>query len=403
MVKNARRGALALALMAVLVTGCAVGTSEDEGDQAATASNDATSDTGDDVTTTTTADDETREADDTDQQQGALLLVMDASGSMNQPDAGGQPLIEGAKQALHDVVAALPDGIHAGLRVYGHRVPNTDRENGCRDTELISQVAPLDRNALNHAIDGYQAVGFTPIGLSLQQGAGDLPPEGPRTIVLVSDGEDTCAPPDPCQVASELRADGVELVIHTVGFALPDDASRQQLECIAQAGGGEFHDAGTAAELADTLEDISAREARRYETSGVALEGAPIPRDANTGQVGTAHVDTVLGHETNYYHFEIEPGTQVRGEMIVTGNPHAEGLAFCANLSVTDRADQDYAYSDLAGVTDFSQTQIEETDPVVVDADEVWLKIVTDGCGGSLGNLPDSEFDVEFQLTVVDD
>jgi hypothetical protein len=117
-----------------------------------------------------------------------LLLIMDSSGSMNETGPDGRPLIDVAKEALRAVVADLPDGALVGLRVYGHRVPNTDRVNGCQDTELIAPVAPLDRQRLTAAIEGFSAVGFTPIGLSLQQGAADLPPEGNRTIVLVSDG-----------------------------------------------------------------------------------------------------------------------------------------------------------------------------------------------------------------------
>lgn len=117
--------------------------------------------------------------------EGALLLIMDSSGSMNETDDAGTPLIQSAKQALNEVVSSLPEGTPVGLRVYGHRVPNSNRAEGCRDTELIVPVGPLDEAQMRSAIDGYDAKGWTPIGLSLQEGAEDLPPEGPRTIVLV--------------------------------------------------------------------------------------------------------------------------------------------------------------------------------------------------------------------------
>jgi Ca-activated chloride channel family protein len=154
------------------------------------------------ATTTTTTGEPEADPDvepPAEEPTGAMVLIMDASGSMNELDADGQPLIDGAKQALRGVVEALPDDTNVGLRIYGHRFPNTDRANGCQDTELIHPVQPLDRAAMLTAIDGYQALGFTPIGLSLEEALTDLPLEGPRSIVLVSDGEDTCAPPDPCR------------------------------------------------------------------------------------------------------------------------------------------------------------------------------------------------------------
>jgi hypothetical protein len=72
--------------------------------------------------------------------EGALLLIMDASGSMKREDDSGTRLIDGAKQALNGVVDALPEGTPVGLRIYGHRVPNTDQTRGCRDTELRAPV-----------------------------------------------------------------------------------------------------------------------------------------------------------------------------------------------------------------------------------------------------------------------
>ncbi|HSK22125.1 MAG TPA: VWA domain-containing protein [Egicoccus sp.] len=257
--------------------------------------------------------------------EGALLLIMDASGSMEATDADGVRLIDGAKDALRGVVDALPDGTNVGLRVYGHREPNTDEERGCQDTELVSPVQPLDRDAMRAAIDGFEPSGFTPIGLSLQEAAGDLPPEGPRTIILVSDGEDTCSPPDPCDVAADLRRDGVDLVIETVGFALGDnEVARQQLACIAEAGGGEFRDIATAAELAEQLEVVSVREARRYQQDGIPVEGTTVPLDAPDITVNEKHTDTILHDEFLYYRVDV---SNVRGEItaVVVRGPNDAG------------------------------------------------------------------------------
>lgn len=71
---------------------------------------------------------------------------------------------------------AVPGGATIGLRVYGHRVPNTDKANGCRDTELVVPVAPVNKEQMKGAIGQFQATGFTPIGYSLQEAPKDLRP-----------------------------------------------------------------------------------------------------------------------------------------------------------------------------------------------------------------------------------
>jgi Ca-activated chloride channel family protein len=333
-----------------------------------------------------------------------LMLVMDASGSMNTTGPDGRTLLDSAKQALHDLVSALPDDQQVGLRVYGHRVPNTDQENGCQDTELIHPVSPLDRPALTEAIDGYQAVGFTPIGLSLQEAANDLPPEGPRTVVLVSDGEDTCAPPDPCEVASQLRIGGVELVINTVGFAISGNGqAREQLECIAEAGGGEFKEAENAAELAEALQE-STRDPREAVLAGDELAGAPLPRDAQTGQVGTGYVDTVLGAEDNYYRFEISPGGTLRGEAVFSmAGTVPDGCEYVvAAARLTDAAEQDYFTTQIPTTVSVhpGEAATLHTNEVQVDANEVWLNLTTTDYSSTEACV-DVEIEVELRLTVL--
>lgn len=182
--------------------------------------------------------------------EGAMLIILDASGSMNNLDHDGVPFIDKAKDAVLELIAALPDGMLVGLRVYGHREPNTDPVRGCQDTELLVPVAPLDRAAITDAIEGLEASGYTPIGLSLQEAAADLPESGPRSIILISDGEDTCAPPDPCRVAEELYGDLFDVRIESVGFLIDTgSAAEQQLRCIAESTGGQY----TTVESADAL------------------------------------------------------------------------------------------------------------------------------------------------------
>jgi Ca-activated chloride channel family protein len=88
----------------------------------------------------------------------------------------------------------------------------------------------------------------------LEQAVNDLPAEGERTIVLVCDSEETCDR-DPCQAARDLIAKGIDVTVETVSFQVNDVAPRQ-LECIAEATGGEYRDVLDAAALAGALRDL---------------------------------------------------------------------------------------------------------------------------------------------------
>ncbi|MDX1691378.1 MAG: VWA domain-containing protein, partial [Acidimicrobiia bacterium] len=175
-----------------------------------------------------------------------ILLVLDGSGSMNALDESGRSLLDGAKDSLLRLVDVLPEGgVDVGLRVYGHRTSNDDPVRGCADSELVVPVGPLDTGAMRRAIEGVRASGYTPIGLSLTEAAGDLAGRDAATVILVSDGEDTCAPPDPCEVAGQLADAGI--TVNTVGFYLEDGSpARGQLECIAGASGGTYTDVDEA-------------------------------------------------------------------------------------------------------------------------------------------------------------
>lgn len=175
------------------------------------------------------------------------VIVLDASSSMEADDAPG-PRIDAAKNAVRTLVDGLPDGAPVGLLAYGTSTGDSDemRAVGCQDIKTLVPLGPVDRTSFGAAVDGVVASGYTPIAGSLRAAAAQLPAAGDRNIVVVSDGVDTCAPPDPCEVAKELAGPG--LAIHTVGFRVTGDA-KDQLSCIAQAGGGVYVDAANAVQL----------------------------------------------------------------------------------------------------------------------------------------------------------
>ena len=217
-----------------------------------------------------------------------LLLIVDSSGSMREPDGAGSTRMASARAALREIVTALPDSLDVGMRVYGHRVASADKAAACQDTELVVPVAPLERELLLGTIDRLQPRGETPIGLSLQQAAADLPAGVPATVILVSDGEDECFPdlgPEPCAVTRDLVAQGVDLRLETIGLQVAPGGA-EQLRCMAEAGGGQFTSVADAGLLAEAIAAAQNRSLRR--SSGSTTPTRPRASSSGTTPEGAS-------------------------------------------------------------------------------------------------------------------
>ncbi|MFJ9612742.1 vWA domain-containing protein [Streptomyces noursei] len=233
-----------------------------------------------------------------------LVMVLDSSGSMAGSDGAGSTRIAAARRAVGTLVDGLPEGYPTGLRVYG-----ADKPKGCDDTRLAQPVAPLDRDGLKKAVAGVRPQGDTPIGLSLTKAVQDLPESaaggvGKRTIVLISDGEDTCHTPSPCQVASQLATSGGDLHIDVVGFQVAGSA-RAQLECIAKSGNGQYYDAPDARSLSRQLQRAGQLSASGYRFQGKQVRGT----DDRTGAPVVAagqYLDSIGPNEKRYYAVDLD-------------------------------------------------------------------------------------------------
>ena len=136
----------------------------------------------------------------------STAVIIDASGSMLAPDAGGQTRMDAAKQATEGLLNDLPKEQRLSLLTYGTQTGSGDEEKaaGCQD---VTTLVPMggNRAEMVSKVKGLNPRGYTPIGKSLQQAEKELPSQGGRQIVLVSDGIDTCAPPPVCEVAKQIR------------------------------------------------------------------------------------------------------------------------------------------------------------------------------------------------------
>jgi hypothetical protein len=176
--------------------------------------------------------------------QGQVAIILDTSGSMLQP-LGDSTRADVARGALTDLVTTtIPPGTTVSLRTFG------DTPDSC-ETRLVVPPGPLDPAAMSATIASVPVVNLvrTPIGAALEATLADLAAgEGPRIVVLVTDGEETCDG-DPAAAIQALVDSGIDVRVNIVGFAIDDAALAAQFESWARLGNGQYIDAGNAAEL----------------------------------------------------------------------------------------------------------------------------------------------------------
>ena len=247
--------------------------------------------------------------DDPSAGERSVLVILDGSDSMNADAGDGGTRLDAAKAALGELIEAVPEGAKVGLRVYGNELSGVSRAQGCRDTNLVTPVGPLDRDAFRSQVEGLEGKGRTPIGRSLLKAPADLGPSGDRTVILVSDGGDNCAPPPPCEAARTVARRGLKLSISVVGLQV-NDRVRRQLECIARAGGGTYVDAQDPEALKRELLAAFARAFRSYEPTGTPVQGTPDRESAPVLGEGQ-YLDEIRPGETEHYAVEVGPGQKL--------------------------------------------------------------------------------------------
>ncbi|WP_168583375.1 vWA domain-containing protein [Gephyromycinifex aptenodytis] len=217
-----------------------------------------------------------------------LMIVLDASGSMARENNRGGTSMSAAQNAVDQMLGRIDPATQVGLRVFGSEVNSGGKPTpqACRDTRLITPLAPLDRNELRRSVRSFQPVGETPIGYTVEKAIGDLGSGGERSILLVSDGEESCRP-DPCEALRKAESSGVDVRIHTVGVRV-DANARRQLSCLAEYSGGTYTEARSDAELAaamrtaiDDFTQAAAGNGIPSRDGSAATRGAePAPRPA---------------------------------------------------------------------------------------------------------------------------
>ncbi len=180
-----------------------------------------------------------------------VLIILDASQSMSEPINAQETKMVAAKRTILNVLQNIPASVPVGLRVYGI---SRNEWDACRSSDLVVPIQPGSRYAISAQLLKVRPRGATPISFSITQAVqndfGGRP--GKKSIILVSDGMETCDA-DPCDVAVSLMRSGADVKINVIGYGIQDLSAMKQLKCVALATKGKFYSANTSAQLANSL------------------------------------------------------------------------------------------------------------------------------------------------------
>lgn len=241
-----------------------------------------------------------------------IELILDASGSM-ESKVGSESQMDIAKRSIKQTIANIPPNVPVAFRVYAHRVPKSNKEESCKDTQLLIPFQPVNAASFSALVDSIQPKGYTPIAYSLKTAAQDfLGKESQHVIILISDGEETCGG-DPVAEAKNLLAQGFKVTINTIGFRA-DEKTRAQLSAIANATGGSYFDAKDAPSLTQNLTQATQKalllNKPAEKARGQEIRGGNAYQDAKPLQTG---VEYRLDHhqkmdQYDYFYVDLKKG-----------------------------------------------------------------------------------------------
>ncbi|MBI5557653.1 MAG: OmpA family protein [Deltaproteobacteria bacterium] len=197
------------------------------------------------------------------------LIILDASSSMYDLEAGQQKYIRAKNVVLHMNGTLPPMKLMAGLRVFG-----PTGEGNSEDSRLVYGISQHNTADLAAAIKAVTVGGLTPLAKPLYQSADDLQnSKGNIAVIIVSDGLGTDGK-SPVPPAENLKkAFGDKICIYTILIGSSAEG-KKVLEEIAAAGQCGFatteRNLATSEGMADFVEQVF------FEKEPVAAKPAPI-------------------------------------------------------------------------------------------------------------------------------
>ncbi|HKU68013.1 MAG TPA: VWA domain-containing protein [Candidatus Baltobacteraceae bacterium] len=200
---------------------------------------------------------------------GSVVLCIDTSGSMTATDVD-PTRAQAALAAVRAFIAQAPAQTAIGIISFA------------TDAQVLAQPT-RDRDQIQNALAAVPPPnGATAIGDALALAHRILPPNGPRAVVLITDGENN-AGSDPMSAARSLGV--ARVALYTIGIGTNSGAlipgtlqiagiDEDALRAYAAAAGGAYSRAGDAAQLREALARLGRSTSMRRANVDVALPAA---------------------------------------------------------------------------------------------------------------------------------
>ncbi len=197
------------------------------------------------------------------------IVILDMTNSMWGPIDGGRKY-QIARDAISDAAANVNPQARLSLYIAGNQ-PGA----GCEAVTEALPYAPLNRDALDAALeDPIPDRGRLPLFPAIERAVKAIQSAGGQgRILVIGDGAGTCIP-DACTAARGLNARAGGLRIDAVSLSV-DAETRRRFQCITEATGGAYTDAGSRAEVAAFVQTA---------LTGNATPDTPKPRPETAAQ-----------------------------------------------------------------------------------------------------------------------
>lgn len=183
-----------------------------------------------------------------------VMIVFDASRSMaaSSGEKSGLRRIDAVRGALAHVLPQVSKRRHIGLITYG-----PGRRDACSNISLELRPSEDAADKIMARIDRLQPDGKTPLTTSVRRAAEVLDFRNrPVTIVLLTDGEETCGG-SPCALAQALRDEGAQTTVHVISYQITSaigPGGSFESRCLADETGGIYAATDTAEQVIDALQ-----------------------------------------------------------------------------------------------------------------------------------------------------
>ena len=187
-----------------------------------------------------------------------VLFLVDVSGSMEEPIAGGKTKLSAAKDAISEALGHFTPGDNVGLAAF------SADDDGVITPGLVSPVADIGDNRASflNALGALKPIEFTPlysaVDTFVKQRSDDWQADRINAIVLLSDGKNETLTPTITadQMLGNLKGhhDHNPVLVFTLAYGANADVAT--LQSISSATGAHYYDATDPTKVSDVLGDL---------------------------------------------------------------------------------------------------------------------------------------------------